>query len=142
MSWKILVTARAYWTSSPTTRDLFPAAGCEAVRSTVAAPLPEAALIAELQGCDAVLAGSDPYNARVFTACPQLKVISRCGVGIDSIDLKAATEAGVLVTNTPGAMAEAVADYTFGLLLAVARHIPEGDALMRSGGWGEFPGTL
>jgi phosphoglycerate dehydrogenase-like enzyme len=71
-----------------------------------------------------------------------LKIISRCGVGYDSIDVAAATECGVVVTITPGAMTEAVADYTFGLILAVARKIPQGDALMRSGGWGEYPGVL
>ena len=142
MAWKVLVTARAFWTSSRATSELLPSAGCKVVRSAEAGPLPESELIAQLDGCDAVIASSDPYTERVFAACPRLKVVSRCGVGIDSVDLKAATKAGVVVTNTPGAMAEAVADYTFGLLLALARHIPAGDALMRSGGWGEFPGTL
>lgn len=136
------MTARAVWQTGSAAVNLLNSAGCEVVQSTVPAPLPENDLIAQLRDCDAVIAGSDPYNARVFAACPKLKVISRCGVGIDSVDLKAATEAGVVLTNTPGAMADAVADYTFGLLLAIARNIVGGDALMRSGGWGEAPGTL
>ena len=74
--------------------------------------------------------------------CPELQVVSRCGVGIDSVDLKAATEAGVIVTNTPGAMTDAVADYTFALMLSLCRRIVEGDNMMRSGGWGEYPGVL
>jgi phosphoglycerate dehydrogenase-like enzyme len=56
--------------------------------------------------------------------------------------MAAATEAGVVATNTPGAMTDAVADYTFALMLGIARRIPEGDALIRSGGWGEYPGVL
>lgn len=142
MAWKVLVTARAFWVSGQAANDLLLESGCEVVRSPQAGPLPEDELITQLRGCDAVIASSDPYTARVFAACPWLKIVSRCGVGIDSVDLKAATEAGVVATNTPGAMTEAVADYTFGLLLALCRRIVEGDTLMRSGGWGEYPGTL
>jgi phosphoglycerate dehydrogenase-like enzyme len=142
MSWRVLVTARAFWANGSAATDLLVSAGCEVVHSAVAGPVPESDLIAQLSDRDAVIASSDPYTERVFTECPRLKLVSRCGVGIDSVDLKAATEAGVVATNTPGAMTEAVADYTFGLLLSLARRIVEGDALMHSGGWGEFPGTL
>jgi D-3-phosphoglycerate dehydrogenase len=93
-----------------------------------------------IHDCDAVIASSDPYTPRLFTECPRLKIVARCGVGYDRIDLEAATQAGVIVTTTPGAMTDAVADYTMGLLLAMVRRIPEGDALMHTGGWGEYPG--
>jgi phosphoglycerate dehydrogenase-like enzyme len=142
MNWKVLITAQAFWTHGGAANDLLAAAGCEVIHSANAGPLKEPSLIPELKQCEAVIASSDTYNAEVFRECPNLKIVSRWGVGIDSVDLNAATEAGVVVANTPGAMAEAVADYTFGLLLAVARRIPEGDALMRSGGWTEIPGTL
>lgn len=142
MTWKVLVTARAFWVSGQEARAALEAAGCEVMNSPKAGPVPEEELIGLLQGCQGVVASSDPYTAKVFAACPELKVVSRCGVGTDSVDFPAATEAGVVVTNTPGAMTEAVADYTFGLMLAVARSIPQGDALMRSGGWGEYPGVL
>lgn len=142
MAWKVLTTARAFWMSGQAAETALETAGCTVTRSKEAGPLPEEDLIAALQGCEAVVASMDPFNARVFAACPQLKIVSRCGVGIDSVDLAAATQAGVVVTNTPGAMTEAVADYTFGLMLAAARRIPQGDALMRNGGWGEYPGVL
>jgi phosphoglycerate dehydrogenase-like enzyme len=142
MAWTVLVTARAFWVSGQEAHNLLEANGCRVIRSKEAGPLPEEDMIAALAGCDAVIGSMDPYTARVFAACPQLKIVSRCGVGIDSVDLKAATEAGIVVTNTPGAMTDAVADYTFGLMLALARRIPQGDALMRSGGWGEYPGVL
>lgn len=142
MGWRVVTTARAFWVSGKPALEALAAAGCEAEQSPEAGPLPEERLIPILRDADAVVASSEPYNARVFGACPKLKVVSRCGVGIDAIDLNAATEAGVVVVNTPGAMTEAVGDYAFGLMLSLARRIVEGDALMRSGGWGEYPGTL
>jgi phosphoglycerate dehydrogenase-like enzyme len=142
MNWDILVTARAFWVSGQAAADDLKAAGCRVIHSPSAGPVPEAQLVHLLQPCDAVIASSDPYTASVFARCPRLKVVSRCGVGIDSVDIPAATDAGVIVTNTPGAMTDAVGDYTFALLLGITRRIHEGDALMRSGGWGEYPGVL
>lgn len=142
MAWKVLVTARAFWSGGLAANDLLVTAGCEVVRAPKLGPLTEAELIPQLFDCDAVIGSSDDYNQRVFEACPRLKVVSRWGVGIDSVDLSAASSAGIAVTNTPGAMTEAVADYTFGILLNAARRISEGNALMRSGGWGDFTGTL
>src|SRR2546423_301258 len=142
MSWTVLVTARAFWVSGEKAQARLDAAGCRTVRSPEAGPVPEEPLIGLLRDCDAVVASSDPYTARLFGACPRLKIVSRCGVGIDTIDLDAAARAGVVVTNTPGAMTEAVGDYTWALILGVSRRIAEGDALMRSGGWGEYPGVL
>jgi D-3-phosphoglycerate dehydrogenase / 2-oxoglutarate reductase len=141
MGWKVLVTARAVWVSGQEAEAAMRAAGCEVVRSSRAGPLTEDELIAALQGCQAVIGSSDPYNARVFAACPELKIVARCGVGTDSVDMKAAAEAGVVATNTPGAMSEAVADFAFGLMLCIARRLHEGDALMRNGGWDELRGS-
>src|SRR5438093_1370416 len=109
MTWTVLVTARAFWVSGKAAQEMLGAAGCRVVRSPQAGPLPEDDLIASLQDCDAVIASSDPYTARVFAACPKLKIVSRCGVGIDSVDMATAAHAGVVATNTPGAMTEAVA---------------------------------
>jgi len=141
MGWKVLVTARAFWVSGQAAQAALEDAGCEVVWSKNAGPLPVPELIAALEGCDAVIGSSDPYNAEVFAACPNLKIVARCGVGTDSVDMAAATEAGIVATNTPGAMAEGVADYTFALMLAVCRDIPAANALMRSGGWGELRGA-
>jgi len=141
MAWKVLVTARAFWVSGQASQSALIDAGCEVVWSSKAGPLPVDDLIIALDGCDAVIGSSDPYNAAVFAACPKLKVVSRCGVGTDSVDMSAATAAGIIATNTPGAMAEGVADYTIGLMLAVCRSIPAANEMMRSGGWGELPGA-
>src|SRR2546421_1179801 len=142
MSWNVLVTARAFWVSGLEALAALEAAGCRVIQSPKAGPVPVEELIPMLQECDAVIASSDTYSAELFAACPRLKIVSRCGVGYDSVDVPAATEAGGLVTTPPGAMTDAVADYTFALILGIARRIPEGDALMKSGGWGEYPGVL
>jgi phosphoglycerate dehydrogenase-like enzyme len=142
MKGRILITARAFWVSGQAAREALEAAGCEVVNAPKAGPLPENELIDCLQGCVGVVASSDPYNAAVFAACPELRVVSRCGVGTDSVDFAAATEAGVVVTNTPGLMTDAVADYTFALMLGLARNLAPSDRLMRDGGWGEFTGVL
>ena len=71
----------------------------------------------------------------VLESAPKLRVIGRAGVGVDNVDLAAATEAGVLVMNTPGGNAISVAEHTLGLMLAMARHIPQANASTRAGKW-------
>jgi phosphoglycerate dehydrogenase-like enzyme len=71
----------------------------------------------------------------VFDAAPQLRVIARVGVGTDSIDLDAATRAGVAVTTTPGANNQTTADHALAMMLAAIRRIVENDASMRRGEW-------
>lgn len=83
----------------------------------------------------AAIVSTDPFDAEVLAACPFLRVIARVGVGVDSIDLEAATANGVAVTVTPGANEVTVADHTVALMLAVLRRIPEHDRDIRDGGW-------
>lgn len=78
---------------------------------------------------------TDRVDAAVLDANPQLRVVSNVAVGFDNIDVAAATERGVLVTNTPGVLTAATADLAMALLLAAARRVPEGDAFLREGRW-------
>jgi len=71
----------------------------------------------------------------VLAKAPKLRVIGRAGVGVDNVDLKAATAAGVLVMNTPGGNAVSVAEHTLALMLAMARSIPQASASTKSGKW-------
>lgn len=92
---------------------------------------------------DGWLAGDDQITAAVLEASlPRLKVISKWGTGIDSIDLEAAKRLGVPVCNSPGAFRDAVSEYAMGLLLAATRRLARTDRLVRQGGWpkGRFPG--
>jgi glyoxylate reductase len=78
---------------------------------------------------------TDPVDAELLAACPNLKGIANMAVGTDNIDLEAAAQRGIPVGNTPDVLTDATADLAFALLLALARRIPEGTALVREGRW-------
>jgi len=89
-----------------------------------------------LADADALLVRSAvQVNQDVLAKAPKLRVIGRAGVGVDNVDLDAATAAGVLVMNTPGGNAISVAEHTLALMLAIARHIPQANASTRAGKW-------
>lgn len=88
-----------------------------------------------VRGVQAVIAGNEPYTARVMEERPELRVISRNGVGYDSVDVEAATRHGVVVTITPEGNHEAVAEHALALMLAVARRVPRNDRWVREGRW-------
>jgi D-3-phosphoglycerate dehydrogenase / 2-oxoglutarate reductase len=93
-------------------------------------------LPAQLQDADALIVRSAvQVNAGLLEHAGKLRVVGRAGVGVDNIDLDAATRKGIAVMNTPGANAVAVAEHTFALMLAMARHIPRANTLMHSGKW-------
>jgi phosphoglycerate dehydrogenase-like enzyme len=81
------------------------------------------------------IVSTDRFDATVFAACPRLRILARVGVGYDTIDVDAATAAGIAVTTTPGANAETVADHALALMLAATRRIVEEDAAVRRGAW-------
>lgn len=92
--------------------------------------------IRRLEGMDAVLATEDPYTAKVLNALKgTLKIISRTGVGTNSIDLNEASRLGIIVCNTPGLMANQVAEHALGLLLSLMRSISVSDTRIKSGKW-------
>ena len=104
--------------------------------SDAARSLGEGELVAALQGAWGVIAGGlELYSRAVFERCPDLRVVARFGVGYDAVDVDAATDHGVAVLITPGANADAVADYAVGLMLASVRRIAVADADVRSGRW-------
>jgi glyoxylate/hydroxypyruvate/2-ketogluconate reductase len=77
----------------------------------------------------------DRVEAATLDLCPTVRVISNIGVGFNNIDVKACTERGIKVTNTPGVLDETTADLTWALLMATARRIVEGDRFVREGRW-------
>lgn len=90
-----------------------------------------------------IVRGQTRATAAVIEAASKLKVIGRAGVGVDNIDLEAAKKRGIAVVNTPTSTTVAVAELSFGLLLALAREIPRADATMKQGQWNkkEFEGV-
>jgi D-3-phosphoglycerate dehydrogenase len=90
----------------------------------------------------AVIAGVETYDAATLQALPKLRCISRCGVGIDAIDVDAARRLGIAVLNTPDEVVEPVAQITLGMMLALARNFPEYGATLREGSWNRYTGFL
>src|SRR5947207_12145741 len=89
-----------------------------------------------LATADALLVRSAvQVTKEVLANAPKLRVIGRAGVGVDNVDLEAATAAGVLVMNTPGGNAISVAEHSLALMLSMARHITQADASTRSAKW-------
>ena len=83
----------------------------------------------------AIVTLGDRIDAKTIHAATRLKILANYAVGYNNIDLAAARQRGLIVTNTPDVLTDATADLTWALLLATARHVVEGDALVRSGGW-------
>ncbi len=94
-------------------------------------------LIAEARGKDALVCLlTEKVDAGVLAAVPTVKIVANVAVGYDNLDVAAGTAAGVVMSNTPGVLDETTADLAFALLMASARHIVEGDRLVRTGTWG------
>jgi D-3-phosphoglycerate dehydrogenase len=89
----------------------------------------------EVHSADGLIVGLPPVTGHLMESSPRLIIIARHGVGYDSVDVKAATDLGIVVTNTPGVNSDAVAEFTYGLLLAFIRQIPHSWEVMRGGGW-------
>ena len=108
---------------------------CEVSLHYPAGPLSEDLLIRLLDGVDGIIPGGHPFTRRVLSTTTNLKIIARTGVGFDTIDLDAASEHGIIVTTTPEANTDSVAELALGLMLSIARNIPQGDRSVRAGGW-------
>ena len=121
--------------SSPFNRnDLFEEEGFEVVEGPRRS---EQQMIELLHDADGAQVGVMPLTSReVMLACPKLKVVSRMGVGVDSIDLQTATELGILVCNVPGVNTAEVADHAVAMLLSLTRRIHDSVLTTRDGAWG------
>lgn len=98
-------------------------------------------LIAAMQDCVGVVAGDDKFTADVLAALPDLKAISKWGIGIDGIDLDEAAARGIPVRNTPGAFDDEVADVTMAYVTMLLRQLALVDRGVRTGSWPKPPGT-
>jgi phosphoglycerate dehydrogenase-like enzyme len=120
---KVLISAMTLANNEGPYFQAFRQAAFELVYPSQAVQLDEEELLKQLKGVSATLAGSEPYTRKVFEASPGLRVVARCGVGFDAVDLAAATEHGVAVCTTPGTNHDAVAEHTFALILALAKEV-------------------
>ncbi len=121
-------------------RPLLEGLGFDVVVPEVRERLEEKDLLAVIGDVDGVICGDDRFTERVIAAAPRLRVISKWGTGIDSIDSAAAERRGIRVARTPGAFTEPVADSVLGYMLCFARRIPWMDRTMKRGEWVKLPG--
>lgn len=140
-SCRVLVTPTSYGKSDPRVRTVLETEVGEVVYNPHGRPLKAAEVRALLPGCDGYIAGVDEIDRAALDGADRLRVIARYGVGVDGVDLAAAAEKGIVVTNTPFANAIAVAELTLALMLALARSIPALDAATRAGGWPRVMGV-
>jgi len=141
MGHRVLITARSFRELRGEHWDLLEKESCDIVRSPYDRPLTEAEMLDLVAGVNGIVVGLDEVTARVIQGATDLKVIAKHGVGVDNIDLAAATAAGVVVTNTPGANEAAVAELTIALMLALARHLVKHHQVVSQGGWTRQVGT-
>lgn len=137
----ILISAPYFIPVVPRFRPFIESLGIEIIVAEVNERLSEEELLAYAGRFDGVLCGDDRFTARVLQAClPRLKVISKWGTGIDSIDSAAAASLGIRVCRTPNAFTLPVADTVMGYLLTFARNLPWMDRDIKAGRWHKIPG--
>lgn len=140
MRWKVLLSAPYMQSVVERFRPYFEENGIELFVPPVNERLEEADLLPIMGDIDGVICGDDRFTARVLDASPKLKVISKWGTGIDSIDREACAQRGIAVRNTPNAFSEPVADTVLGYMLCFARNLPFMDKHMKAGVWHKING--
>jgi D-3-phosphoglycerate dehydrogenase len=141
----ILVTTSSFASKDAAAQDVLNKAGFKIERNPFCRTLTEEEVTKLLGEHHPVgmIAGLEPLTASVLKdAAPHLKVISRCGTGLDNVDLVAAEKLGIAVFNTPAAPAEAVAELTVALIFALIRNVTHHDHVVRAGFWSKTMGVL
>lgn len=143
MNHKILITTSSFDLQNFYRLDDLTSAGFEVTLNPFKRRLSEHE-VSDLLSSDVVgmIAGLEPLTAQVLKDARQLKVIARCGTGLDSVDVNAARDQGILVFNTPDAPTTAVAELTVAHILGLLRHVAESDRNIRAGQWSGLMGSL
>jgi D-3-phosphoglycerate dehydrogenase / 2-oxoglutarate reductase len=138
--WRILISAPYMLPVVERFRPDLEARGAEIIIANVEERLEAEDLLALISDIDGIICGDDRFTPEVLAAAPQLKVISKWGTGIDSIDKVACQQYGIEIRNTPNAFSEPVADSVLGYMLSFARNLPFMDQAMKAGTWQKIPG--
>jgi D-3-phosphoglycerate dehydrogenase len=141
MTWKVLVSAPYMQPVLDRFRDMFEENDIDLVVPPVEERLDEEELLRYVRDIDGAICGDDRWTERVLKAAPRLKVISKWGTGIDSIDQAACQELGIAVRNTPNAFSEPVADTVMAYILTFARQLLAVNRQMHEGKWEKLPGV-
>jgi len=144
MKGKILITTSSFAKEGYSPLKLLQDAGYEVILNPYGRKLSENEVLSLLLETKPVgmIAGVEPLTARVLKQAEFLKVISRCGIGLDNVDLNAAKDKGIAVLNTPDGPTQAVAELTVGLIFDLLRRISYLDRELRNGNWRKETGSL
>ncbi|MHC2995025.1 MAG: phosphoglycerate dehydrogenase [Candidatus Atribacteria bacterium] len=137
---KILITPRSFASFSDKPLKMLTERGYKIKRNITGRPYKKEELLKLIRDVDGIIIGIDELSAEIIEEANELKVISKYGIGLDNIDINMATNKKIVVTNTPTANVDAVADLTFGLILSLARRIPEANKKTKSGKWEKIIG--
>lgn len=140
MRWKVLVTAPYMQPVIDQFRSIFDDHGIELIVPTVEERFEEEDLLQWIGDVDGVICGDDRFTERVLQAATRLKVLSKWGTGIDSIDQEACKKMDIAIRNTPNAFSEPVADSVLGYILCFTRNLLWMDRAMHKGVWEKIPG--
>jgi len=137
---RVLITTIPFGEVARRPLDLLDQAGIEYVINPIGRRLRPEELADMIGDVDVLIAGTEPITAEVMARAKRLRLISRVGIGLDSVDLQAARARDILVSYTPDAPAPAVAELTMGLILSLLRSLSQADRAMRGGIWHRFLG--
>lgn len=138
---RLLVTPTSYGKNDNRLKTELEAMVGEVIYNPTGKPLSSAEVAGLLPGIDGYIAGLDVIDAEALKTADKLKVIARYGVGFDNVDLEFAKSKNIVVTNTPGANSVSVAELALGLILALARQIPEAVDAVHQGKWPRYSGV-
>jgi D-3-phosphoglycerate dehydrogenase len=139
---KILTSPSSIGQVSTQPFDLLIANGFEIINNPYGRKLTEDEVIELAKDCIGIVAGVEPLTARVMDALPNLKCISRVGVGMDNVDLEYAKQKGLVVVNTPDGPTRGVAELTLAMTLSLLRKIPQADTALKNKQWKKQIGNL
>ena len=142
MALKVAVTTTSQDEFNKEARELLKREGLEVLFYSQAKILIQKEFFKMMDGCVGVIAGTETYDRNTLSHLPNLKVISRIGVGLDTIDLRACEELGIKVYITPDGPTKAVAELVIGFILILLRHIPVMDKNLHAGRWEKRLGRL
>jgi D-3-phosphoglycerate dehydrogenase len=137
----VLVTTRSFGREVPEPLERLKRAGIRILEWREGSGRPESELLEKLAEADAWIVAFHPIGVRDLEAAPRLKLIAKHGVGVDNIDIPAASKRGIVITTAPSANDQAVADLALALMLALIRRIPEAGASVKAGRWERFLGA-
>lgn len=132
---KVVVGASSFAGNSDKAINMLLEKGIEVIKNPYGRKMTEDEIIEHLKGADGLLAGLEPLTERVFQNAPQLKAVSRIGIGMDNVDIEAAKKHNVKVSNTPDAPTEAVAEMALAALLTIGHEIIPSNEDVHNGVW-------